>query len=225
MVPPFGAAARPAAGGRAAAYALSVRRQTGESLHWLDDTVPALFLLGLIAGRVLRSRTLSPLAPGQRTQLVSRFDHYQVYSVVILAALAVAYAVSSASLVRQWLLGPDGWTMPGCTIDLVPGGRYRYEWLHLQRGTRMGMGGEFLEVAPPERFVASELFDDAWYPGVAVSTTTFTERDGRTHVAIRMRYESPAARDAAKFSGMERGMAAGFDRVETLLPRWQGKVA
>ena len=28
-------------------------------------------------------------------------------------------------LVQQWLLGPDGWTMPVCTIDARVGGRYR----------------------------------------------------------------------------------------------------
>jgi len=28
-------------------------------------------------------------------------------------------------LVRRWLLGPPGWTMPVCEIDLRVGGRYR----------------------------------------------------------------------------------------------------
>ncbi|MGH8210907.1 MAG: SRPBCC domain-containing protein [Steroidobacteraceae bacterium] len=33
-----------------------------------------------------------------------------------------------AELVRRWLLGPPGWTMPTCDIDLRVGGHYRYVW-------------------------------------------------------------------------------------------------
>ncbi|MEP6993330.1 MAG: SRPBCC domain-containing protein [Acidobacteriota bacterium] len=29
-------------------------------------------------------------------------------------------------LVKRWLLGLDGWSMPGCEIDLRVGGAYRY---------------------------------------------------------------------------------------------------
>jgi hypothetical protein len=35
------------------------------------------------------------------------------------------YGVASKS---QWLLGPDGWPMPVCEIDLRVGGKYRYVW-------------------------------------------------------------------------------------------------
>ena len=28
-------------------------------------------------------------------------------------------------LIRQWLLGPDGWSMPVCLIDPKPGGTFR----------------------------------------------------------------------------------------------------
>ena len=44
------------------------------------------------------------------------------------------------ALVRRWLLGPPGWTMPVCEIDLRVGGTYRYEWAHAN-GATMGMGG------------------------------------------------------------------------------------
>lgn len=120
-------------------------------------------------------------------------------------------------LVRQWLLGPDGWTMPVCEIDARPGGSYRYVWR--KAGVPdMGMGGTFQEVSWPGRLVATEKFDEAWYPGEALNTTEFTVAGPRTHVAIRVRYESREARDSAKRSGMERGMAAGYDRLERLLP-------
>ena len=50
-------------------------------------------------------------------------------------------AFTKPELVRQWLLGPDGWTMPVCEIDLRVGGRYRYVWHNEKSGADMGMGG------------------------------------------------------------------------------------
>jgi uncharacterized protein YndB with AHSA1/START domain len=49
-------------------------------------------------------------------------------------------AHTKPELVRQWLLGPEGWTMPVCEIDLRPGGRYRYVWKKEKTGDEMGMG-------------------------------------------------------------------------------------
>ena len=57
-------------------------------------------------------------------------------------------AFTRPELVRRWLLGPPGWTMPVCDIDLGVGGAYRYVWHAEQDGTRMGMGGVFREVVP-----------------------------------------------------------------------------
>lgn len=48
-------------------------------------------------------------------------------------------AFTKPELVRRWLLGPDGWTMPVCEIDLRVGGSYRYVWR--KEGVKdMGMG-------------------------------------------------------------------------------------
>jgi uncharacterized protein YndB with AHSA1/START domain len=125
-------------------------------------------------------------------------------------------AFTRPELVRRWLLGPDGWSMPVCEIDLRVGGRYRYVW-RKEGVDDMGMGGVFREVEAPARLVASEKFDDAWYPGEAVNTTVFREDAGITRATITVRYESQEARDAASRSGMEHGMAAGYNRLEKLL--------
>jgi len=84
-------------------------------------------------------------------------------------------AFTKPELVRRWLLGPDGWTMPICEIDLRVGGSYRYLWREESTGTDMGMGGVFREVIRPENLVATEKFDDAWYAGEAVDTTVFED--------------------------------------------------
>jgi uncharacterized protein YndB with AHSA1/START domain len=119
-------------------------------------------------------------------------------------------------LVRRWLLGPPGWSMPVCEIDLRVGGRYRYVWRN-QDGTEMGMGGDYREIVAPERLVATERFDQPWYPGEALDTSVFTENAGKTTVTMTVLYESREARDGVLKSPMEEGMAAGYDRLEALL--------
>ena len=126
-------------------------------------------------------------------------------------------AWTKPELVRRWLLGPEGWTMPVCEIDLRVGGAYRYLWRHLQNGAEMGMGGVFREITAPERLVATERFDQSWYPGEAVSTLMLVEQSGRTTLTQTVRYESREARDVVLKSPMEHGVAASYDRLEELL--------
>jgi len=90
-------------------------------------------------------------------------------------------AFTKPELIRRWLGVRAGWTMPVCEVDLRVGGKYRYVWRG-PKGNDMGMGGVFREIVAPERVVATEKFDDSWYPGEAVDTTAFVEQGGRTTV-------------------------------------------
>jgi uncharacterized protein YndB with AHSA1/START domain len=130
-------------------------------------------------------------------------------------------AFSKPELVRRWLLGPDGWTMPVCEIDFRVGGKYRHVWRN-DKGTEMGMGGEFLEIVPPEKIVSTEKFDQAWYPGGAVGTLLMTEKDGVTTITQTIQYDSREARDAVMQSPMESGVAAGYNRLEKILESMGG---
>src|SRR6185436_3451842 len=56
-----------------------------------------------------------------------------------------------------------------------------------------------------------------WYPGEGLNATAFEQKGDVTRVSLVISYESKAARDTAARSGMERGMAAGYDRLEGLL--------
>jgi uncharacterized protein YndB with AHSA1/START domain len=107
--------------------------------------------------------------------------------------------------------------MPICEIDLRVGGKYRYVWRNINNGNKMGMGGVYREVAPPERIVATEKFDESWYPGGAVVTFVITEQAGRTTVTQTILYDSREAREAVLKSPMESGVTAGFNRLEELL--------
>ncbi|HEV8524692.1 MAG TPA: SRPBCC family protein [Terriglobales bacterium] len=126
-------------------------------------------------------------------------------------------AFTKPELVKRWLLGPPGWSMPVCEIDLRVGGKYRYVWRRDSDGTDMGMGGVYREIVAPERVVATEKFDEAWYPGEAVGTLVLVEQGGRTTVTQTVLYESREARDDVLKSGMESGVAASYDRLAELL--------
>jgi uncharacterized protein YndB with AHSA1/START domain len=104
-----------------------------------------------------------------------------------------------------------------CEVDLRVGGKIRYVWRRDRDGHEMGMTGVFLEVKAPERLVSTERFDDAWYPGEGRNTIVLAETGGRTLLTYTLAYESKAARDTALQSGMETGMATGFDRLEGIL--------
>ena len=126
-------------------------------------------------------------------------------------------AHTKPELVRQWLLGPPGWTMPVCEMDVRVGGAYRWVWKSERDGTTMGMGGVYREVVAPERLVSTEKFDEAWYPGESLNTLVLVEQGGRTTLTQTMRYESREAREAVVKSGMEKGVAASYDRLEEVL--------
>lgn len=160
------------------------------------------------------AETLTITAPGEREIVIARRFH---------ASRDMVFdAYTKPELVRRWLLGPPGWQMPICEIDLRVGGRYRYLWRHDADGREMGMGGVFREVVRPERLVATERFDESWYPGEALSTLMLTEQGGWTQLTQTMRYESREAREIALKSGMEKGMEFGFNRLAELLAEQGG---
>ena len=123
-------------------------------------------------------------------------------------------AHTKPELVKKWLLGPPGWSMPVCKIDLRVGGSYRFEWRNDADGTTMAMGGTYKEVKPIERIVQTEKFDDPWYEGEAVSTFTLREQGGKTILMTTVRYASKAVRDSVIKSGMTTGVEQSFDRLE-----------
>ena len=128
-------------------------------------------------------------------------------------------AMTRPELIRRWLFLPPGWTMTRCDEDVRVGGSYRWEWAGPDGKPAMSMGGVYREVVPHKRVVRTEKFDFGCQPqaGEQIGTTEFIEQAGRTLVRITVVYPSKEARDAALASGMEHGMSAGYDRLETLL--------
>jgi len=119
-------------------------------------------------------------------------------------------------LIRRWLLGPDGWTMPVCEFDARIGGGYRYVWRHAD-GREMAMSGVLREIEPPEKLVSTELFDDDWTGGEALTSLVLTERSGRTLMTQTVTYSSAEARAGALASGMTGGLEMGYQRLDAVL--------
>jgi uncharacterized protein YndB with AHSA1/START domain len=125
---------------------------------------------------------------------------------------------TEAGLVRRWMLGPDGWTMPVCEIDLRVGGQYRYVWRSDADGSEFGFRGEYHEIVAPGRLVHSERPDgDEGEGGDALCTLVLTEQDGRTTLTHTMQFATSEIRDQVLQTGMTDGMAAGYDRLERVM--------
>ena len=127
-------------------------------------------------------------------------------------------SMSKPEFLRRWLLGPPGWRMTECENDLRVGGTYRHVWRH-DDGREMAMHGAYHEVVPPQRVVRTEIFDVGCDAQAAeqLATLVLTERDGQTTITITVHYPSKEARDGMIKSGMERGVAASYDRLDDLL--------
>lgn len=125
-------------------------------------------------------------------------------------------AFSNPALLKQWLYGAPGGTLAVCEVALKAGESFRYVWEH-PNGARIGMRGKCLEFVRPEKIVATEKFDQPWYPGDAVGTITLKEEGGVTTLTQIVRYESEAARDTVLKAQVEHGVAMGYDRLAKLL--------
>jgi uncharacterized protein YndB with AHSA1/START domain len=139
------------------------------------------------------------------------------------AAQPLVYrAYTEPALVQRWLLGPPGWSMPVCEMDVRVGGRYRWRWRSDTDDSEFGFSGTFREVAPPSRLVHTETYEPANAGDVppgneALVTVTFTEADGVTTVTTLIDFGSKEARDAAVATGMTDGMEQSYQLLDALL--------
>ncbi len=121
---------------------------------------------------------------------------------------------------RWWGILDDGYSVPVCEIDLRPGGK----WHFIGRGPKgqaPDFYGVFREVAPPDRLVYTEIF--APFPDVeSVVTTVLTEESGKTRITVNCLYPSKDVRDMVVTSGMERGAAISYDRLEDVVRELNG---
>jgi uncharacterized protein YndB with AHSA1/START domain len=132
-------------------------------------------------------------------------------------------AWTTPELVRRWWHANRG-EMTVCEIDLRVGGTWRSVTV-APDGFEVAFHGEYREVVPNERLVATEIYEGAWQPGEpeqgTLNTTTFAEKDGGTTLTILVEAPSKELRDAIIESGMEAGLQDALDLLEQVAVSFQ----
>lgn len=124
-------------------------------------------------------------------------------------------------LLKQWMLGPEGWTMPVRVQEARPGGAIRIEWADHQGGG-FHVAGEILEFDPPHRIAhVQRMFMPDPTPDNLIETTFAPDGDG-TLMTMRMTLPDAATRKAMLGSGFEHGMEASYVRLEQTEGRTDG---
>lgn len=158
----------------------------------------------------------------EKSQVALPSDHEVKVTRTFQARRELVYeAHTSAALLARWQLGPPGWTMPVCEMDVRAGGKYRWRWRSDEGGQEFGFYGEFREVSPPEKLVQTQFYDPGDVGGdmgeSALITTTFTERGGVTTMTSLMDFGTKAGRDAAMSTGMTDGMEQSYRLLDGVL--------
>jgi uncharacterized protein YndB with AHSA1/START domain len=116
-------------------------------------------------------------------------------------------------LMKWWTPKSFGITFISCEADVRTGGTYRFVMGHPDFDQPMAFVGRYLEVDPPNRLVwTNEEAEDG-----SVTTVTFEERDGKTHLVLSDVYPSKAALDEAMVSGAIGGYPEQFNQLDILL--------
>ena len=122
------------------------------------------------------------------------------------------------ALMRQWMLGPDGWRMSVSDVDFSVGGTYRIAW-EPETGTEgegFGFDGATLLIDEPRRIVQTEHMTGTDYPSTT-NDLSFYEEDDATLVTLLIEYPDAETRDAVLATGMVEGMEQSFRRMERVV--------
>ena len=79
---------------------------------------------------------------------------------------------------------PDGFTAVVHELDARVGGRFRISFTNFSNGQTHSFGGEYRELVPDERIVATDVFDDPGLPGEIVTTTTLRAVASGTELVV-----------------------------------------
>jgi len=165
--------------------------------------------------RAANSDTFHATTPSDREITLTRlFD----------APVALVFeAMTKPEHVRKWWgILDDTYSVTQCEIDLRPGGKWKFVG-----GTPQGevcFYGEYREIDAPGRIVCTEIF--APFPNEeSVVTQTLVKEGNKTRLTVTARYSSREVRDMVLSTGMERGAATSYDRLDEVASALQGSRA
>ena len=131
-------------------------------------------------------------------------------------------AYTDPALVKRWLSGTPGWSMPVCEMDVRVGGSFRWRWRSDDEKNEFGFSGTFRELDPAAKIVHTQVYEAATfggeYPGnESLITVHFTEHGGITTVTTLIDFGSKEARDNAVSTGMTDGMEQSYQMLDRVL--------
>lgn len=162
-------------------------------------------------------RDLREYAQGKGTQVEMMDDtHVSITRLVEGPRDLVWRAYTEPELIRQWMLGPDGWEMTECEVGLAAGDSYRNSWAPVgdTEGEPFGFEGKMLVVDAPRRAVQLERMQGTDGPDI-LNDVTFYEEDGATLVTVIMEFPDKDTRDMILATGMADGMEESYKRLES----------
>ena len=159
----------------------------------------------MVAGNESESRRTTVQKKSEREVVVTRtFDA---------PARLLFEAWSKPELFKKWWVPRSmGMTLRSCELDVRTGGKYRLVFGD-DPANPMAFFGKYLEVVPNKRIVWTN--EESGDPG-SVSTVTFEERDGKTHLVLRELYPTKEALDAAGI-GAQEATYETFGQLDELL--------
>ena len=164
---------------------------------------------------------VSPAANSHTFQVTTPSDNEIVLTRLFSAPRQLVFdAMSQAEHVKHWWgnLG-EGYSVPVCEIDFRVGGQWRFVNAH-PKG-EAAFHGVYREIDAPGRLVFTEIFEP--FPDAeSVVTSLLTEENGKTRLTAICIYPSKEVRDIVIGTGMEKGAAASYDRLEDLAAELQG---
>ena len=157
----------------------------------------------------------SPAANGSTFGVTTPSDHEIVMTRLFDAPRALVFEVmSKPEHVRRWWgnLG-EGYSVPVCEIDFRVGGKWRFVNAH-PKG-EAAFHGVYREIDAPGRMVFTEIFDP--FPDAeSVVAAVLTDESGKTRLTATCTYPSKDVRDMVVATGMAKGAATCYDRLEDL---------
>jgi uncharacterized protein YndB with AHSA1/START domain len=125
-------------------------------------------------------------------------------------------AHTEPAIIRRWLLGPDGWSMPVCEHEARVGGKVRYQWKNDVTGDSFSLTAHYELVEAPHRLIHVEVMhipDPT--PENRVETRFDAEGKG-TRMTMTMNVDDAATMDAMIATGMTDGMEKSYARLEAM---------
>ncbi|MGM1018250.1 MAG: SRPBCC family protein [Actinomycetota bacterium] len=190
------------------------------------DALEQVVAMGAVEGSTMAMNQLDAVLEGLRAYAqgkgtrVELLDdtHVRITRLVEGPRDLVWRAHHEPDLIRQWMLGPDGWEMTECIAATEVGQTYRNSWAPVgdTEGEPFGFEGEVLLIEPTRRSVTTERMQGMESPST-LNDLNLDEEDGATLITVLIEYPDKDTRDMILATGMADGMEASFARLESTL--------